>query len=67
MGAVAAGLVIATALKLLPTLARNPLGVPLALAFAASMFVAIALLHWPLVWTLGALGAVSCLVARSRL
>ena len=34
MGAVAAGLVIATALKLLGTLRKQPLGLPLGVGFA---------------------------------
>jgi chromate transporter len=67
MGAVAAGLVIATGVKLLGTLARNPLGVPLGLSFAALMFVAIALLHWPLAWALAGLGALACALAWRRL
>jgi len=67
MGAVAAGLVIATGLKLLGTLRKNPLGVPLGAAFAALMFAGIALLHWPLVWALLGLGAVACALAWSRL
>jgi chromate transporter len=64
---VAAGLVVSTGLKLLSTLAKNPLGVPLGLAFAASMFVAIGLLHWPLVWTLLGLGSVAIALAWRRL
>jgi chromate transporter len=67
MGAVAAGLVIATGLKLLTTLSRNPLGVRLGAAFAALMFAAIALLHWPLAWTLLGLGSVACALAWRRL
>ena len=67
MGAVAAGLVIATRLKLLATLKKNPMGVPLGLAFAALVFVAVALLHWPLAWTLLGLGCVAVAVVWSRL
>lgn len=61
MGAVAAGLVIATAAKLAATLGNNRLGLPLAVAFALLTFVAIALLRWPLVWVIAGLG--SCAVA----
>jgi chromate transporter len=61
MAAVAAGLIIATAAKLMKTLGTNRLGLPLAIAFAALTFVAIALLRWPLVWVIAGLG--SCAVA----
>ncbi|HEX6706499.1 MAG TPA: chromate transporter [Albitalea sp.] len=67
MGAVAAGLVISTGLKLLLTLKKSAMGLPLGLAFAALMFVAIALLHWPLVWTLVVLGPIAIAVAWTRL
>ena len=67
MGAVAAGLVISTGIKLLSTLKKNPLGLPLGLAFAALMFAAVALLHWPLVWVLLGLGGVAIAVAWRRI
>jgi chromate transporter len=67
MGAVAAGLILSTGLKLLPALRRNVLGMPTALAFAASMFVAIALLRVPLIWMLLVVGAVSCCLAWRKL
>lgn len=63
MGAVAAGLVIASAIKLLPALKRNVLGPPLALTLAALAFLAIALLRWPLLGVLGGLGLAGCLLA----
>lgn len=59
MGAVAAGLIIATAMKLLGSLRTSPLGRPLALGFATLMFVATGMLRWPLVAVLGGLGAVA--------
>ena len=67
MGAVAAGLVISTALKLLATLRRNPMGRWLALAFAALTFVTTALLRWPLVWVVIGLGSLAMAVAWHRL
>ena len=67
MGAVAAGLVISTGLKLLLTLKKNALGLPLGLAFAALMFVAIALMHWPLIWALAVLGVLGIALAWRRL
>jgi chromate transporter len=67
MGAVAAGLVISTALKLLGTLRRNPMGLPLSLAFAALTFAATAWLRWPLVWVIAGLGSLAMAVAWLRL
>jgi len=67
MAAVAAGLVISTALKLLTTLRHNPLGRPLGLAIAALTVVAIAYLRWPLVWVVAGGGAVCVALAWRRL
>jgi len=67
MGAVAAGLVISTALKLAATLRRNALGVPLCIGLAALTFGAIALMRWPLIWVLLALGPLSVWLAWRRL
>ncbi|MEP7301465.1 MAG: chromate transporter [Caldimonas sp.] len=66
MGAVAAGLVIATALKLVGTLRSNRLGTPLAAAFAVLTFVMIALLRWPLVWVIAGLGSLAIAIAWRR-
>ena len=67
MGAVAAGLVISTALKLLDTFRRNAMGLPISLAFAALTFAATAWLRWPLVWILVGLGTLAITVAWHRL
>jgi chromate transporter len=67
MGAVAAGLIAGTALKLAPALRRNPMGVPACVAFAAATFVLVALLRFPLVWVLLGLGALGCTVAWLRM
>jgi chromate transporter len=67
MGAVAAGLIAATGLKLLPALKTNILGLSLATAFALACFVAIALLRWPLVYVLLALGPLAVLLACAKL
>jgi chromate transporter len=56
MGAVAAGLILGTALKLAASLRRNPLGLPGVAAFFAACFAAIAVWRWPLVAVLPALG-----------
>jgi len=63
MGAVAAGLVIATALKLMPALRRNPMGRGLCTALMLAMLVAIGGLRWPLLWVLLGLGGISCACA----
>ena len=67
MGAVAAGLITATGLKLFPALRTNALGLPTCLLFGAAAFVGIAVLRWPLVWVLVGLGALSSLVAWRKL
>jgi chromate transporter len=63
MGAVAAGMIAGTALKLASALRVNPMRLPLCLALAAVGFVAVGLLRWPLIWVLAALGAVACTLA----
>jgi len=67
MGAVAAGLICGTALRLASALRRNPMGMPVSAALAAAVFVAVALLRWPLVWVLAGLGTAACLFAWRRL
>lgn len=67
MGAVAAGLIIATALKLSATLRTNPLGLPLGLSFAGATLVTVGLLRWPLVWVVLALGTLSMALAWWRI
>jgi chromate transporter len=56
MGAVAAGLILATGFKLLTSLKTNVLGLPVCLALAALTFAAVAVMRWPLVWVLLGLG-----------
>jgi chromate transporter len=67
MGAVAAGLIFSTGLKLLAALRRNVLGVGVAWVFAGATFVAIALARVPLVWALAVLGGVAFMLAWRRL
>jgi chromate transporter len=67
MGAVAAGLVLAMALKLLPTLARNPLGRALWAPVTLLCALAVAGWRWPLVAVIAGLGGASCLLAWWRL
>ena len=67
MGAVAAGLVASTGLKLLGTFRRNPMGVPICLALAATILLATAWLRLPLVWMVLGLGALAIAIAWGRL
>jgi len=67
MAAVAAGLIIGTALRLAGSLRGTPIGGVAAVALALASFAAIALLRWPLVWVLLALGAVGTAWAWRRI
>ena len=67
MGAVAAGLIAGTGLKLMTALRVNPMGVTVCAAVGMVTFVAIAILRWPLVWVLLGLGLLACLYAWKRL
>ena len=67
MGAVAAGLVIATAVKLSSTLRTHPLGAVPASLLALLTLVAIAGLRWPMVWVVPPLGAVAVAFVLWRL
>jgi chromate transporter len=66
MGAVAAGLIIATAVRLMATLGSNRLGPPLAAAFAGVTFVTIVWLRWPLIWVVAGLGTTAVAIAYAR-
>jgi chromate transporter len=63
MGAVAAGLITATGIKLIGALNRNAMGLGVCIGLAALTFVAIALLRWPLAWVLLGIGGSACLWA----
>jgi chromate transporter len=67
MGAVAAGLVLATAVRLAPTLRCNPMGVWPCAAIALSSAAAIGWLRWPLPWVVLGLGAIGYAWAWHRL
>ena len=67
MGAVAAGLIAGTGLKLMTALRVNPMGVTVCAAVGVVTFVTIAILRWPLVWVLLGLGLLACLYAWKRL
>lgn len=63
MGAVSAGLIAATGIKLITALKNNPMGQMSCLLVCALTFMAIALLRLPLAWVLLSLGLLSCLWA----
>jgi chromate transporter len=67
MGAVAAGLIVATGLKLFPALRKNALGLGTCMAFGAACFVTVALLHWPLAYVLIGLGSIACVMTYRKL
>ena len=67
MGAVAAGLIVGTALKLMSVLRASPMGIPVCGLLMASAFVSVAILRWPLVGVLLGLGTIACLLAWRRL
>ena len=67
MGAVAAGLITATGLKLFGALQKNVLGLPLCTTFGILCFVAVAWLRWPLAFVLLGLGTLACAAAYRKL
>ena len=67
MGAVSAGMILGTALRLAPALRSNVMGVPACVALAILAFTGVALLRWPLVWVLLGLGSVACIYAWMKL
>ena len=67
MGAVAAGLITATGLKLATALKKNMMGALVCWSLSAITFVAIALLRIPLVWVLLGVGCVACSWAYRQL
>lgn len=60
MGAVTAGLIAATGLKLIPTLSENSLGALMNGALLAMTFIAIAIFRIPLAWVILSLGGLAC-------
>jgi chromate transporter len=67
MGAVAAGLVIASGLKLATTLPKNPMGLWTAIPFAVVSFACVGIFRWPLPWVLLGLGSLACLMTYRAL
>jgi chromate transporter len=67
MGAVAAGLIIATACKLLPTLANNPLGRTRGALVLLATLATVGGLRWPMAYVVLGIGGVAVWVAWRRL
>jgi chromate transporter len=67
MGAVTAGLIAATGLKLMKALKVHPLQLPVCIGLSALCFLMIAILRWPLLYVLLGLGLVGCTLTYRRL
>lgn len=67
MGAVAAGMVIAGGIKLMQGLRKNAMGLMVCTVVGILCFVAIALMHWPLIYVLLGLGIPACTYVYRRL
>jgi chromate transporter len=67
MGAVAAGLITTTGLKLVPALRPNPMGKAVCAALIVLTFGAVTVLRVPLAWVLLVLGGGACLWTYRRL
>jgi chromate transporter len=67
MGAVAAGLITATGIKLIPALKQNVVGNLVSIGSIAITIVAIAWLRLPLAWVLLGLGGLTCAWAYRQL
>lgn len=67
MGAVAAGLIAGVAIKLFASITKHPLGRPLCVAFVLLTIVAMAVLRWPLLWTLPVVGGAACVLTWRKL
>jgi chromate transporter len=67
MAAVAAGLILAMALKLVPTLAWNPLGRALSAVALLSTLATVGVLRWPMAYAVVGIGGASFVAAWWRL
>jgi chromate transporter len=67
MGAVAAGMIAATGIKLIGALKLNPMGMLACFSVMLSTFVCVGLLRWPLLWVLLGIGALACAWAYLQL
>lgn len=67
MGAVAVGLMLAMALKMIAPLRRNPMGPLVCMLIAGVVIVLVGVLRMPLVWALPCIGTSSWWIARTIL
>ncbi|WP_312565239.1 chromate transporter [Comamonas sp.] len=67
MGAVAAGLVLGTGLKLSASLHKHPLPLWLGWLLSMAAFAMVVFLRWPLWWVLPMVGGIGCAVTWKRL
>jgi chromate transporter len=67
MGAVAAGMIAATGIKLIPALKLNPMGLTVCTAVMLTTFAAVSLFRWPLLWVLLGIGSLACAWAYIQL
>ena len=67
MGAVTAGMIAATGIKLAATLHRHPLPLPITATLAVLAIVALALLRLPMPGVLAVLGGIGCVLTWHRL
>ena len=67
MGAVAAGLIAGMGLKLSSTLRKHPLGLAICVGLVALTVIAMAVLRWPLFWTLPSVGLLACVLTWRKI
>ena len=67
MGAVAAGLIAGMGLKLSSTLRKHPLGLAVCVGLVALTVIAMAVLRWPLFWTLLSVGLLACVLTWRKI
>ena len=60
MGAVAAGMIAATGIKLITALKSNPMGIAACTAVMLGTFIGVSLLRFPLIWVLLGIGSLAC-------
>lgn len=67
MGAVAAGLIAGMGLKISSTLRKHPLGLAVCVGLVAVTVIAMAVLRWPLFWTLPSVGLLACVLTWRKI
>ena len=67
MGAVAAGQIAGMGLKLSSTLRKHPLGLAVCVGLVALTVIAMAVLRWPLFWTLPSVGLLACVLTWRKI